>query len=344
MERSFQAWKNEAGTLGSGVPALGQGQQRMIDGPRKIEEISAGSSAGNNGQSAAEQPQQQAAPKSSPFKQLRKSPSKHNTRVPVPAPTADIPPVPTTTNGASRPTHQRAADSEDMLSMANNDESFVTAPNAPQGTSNTNAANGNSGGQKASNRQKIYDISTRLVGTSLELSLVYILKLEFDPSAPTTGEGEEETGESVKSLSLVSSFGLPTPEPAFDAVLHLKALRSPEGGLLYQNAALEDLQDGERLPESGETDYAVSYFLGLVFLLGVLREGVLDQMHDGELMTCTLFPPNDIPVIHPLPLPLNLFFCRYHALQSALLVPIAEGEHSGYVLAGFTDDPERGEF
>jgi hypothetical protein len=81
---------------------------------------------------------------------------------------------------------------------------------------------------------------------------------------------------------LVSSYGLPSPEPAFDAVLHLKALRSEEGGLLYQNPNIDELVSGEKLPNNEEVEYA-----------------------------------------------------------SALLVPVAESGKAGYVLAGFTDDPER---
>lgn len=125
------------------------------------------------------------------------------------------------------------------------------------------------------NKQKIYDISTRLVGDSLELTLVYILRLNLAPSPGTTakrGSMDSNLGsntnsndadnqvdqDSVRSLSLVSSFGLPSPEPAFDAVLHMKALRSEEGGLLYQNPRADELRSGERMPQSEEVEYAVS--------------------------------------------------------------------------------------
>lgn len=146
--------------------------------------------------------------------------------------------------------------SEDASAM----ESYHTAPN------------------QLSNRQKIYDISTKLVANSLDLALVYILKLDL--STPSKLSDNLET--SVKSLSLVSSYGLPSPEPAFDAVLHLKALRSEEGGLLYQNPNIDELTGGETLPATEDVEYA-----------------------------------------------------------SALLVPIYESDRTGYVLAGFTDDPER---
>ena len=118
-----------------------------------------------------------------------------------------------------------------------------------------------------SNKQKIYDISTRLVGDSLELTLVYILRLNLSPvKRPSLDESINENGttrqddgsDSVKSLTLVSSFGLPSPEPAFDAVLHMKALRSEEGGLLYQNPRADELRSGERMPQGEEIEYAVS--------------------------------------------------------------------------------------
>lgn len=117
------------------------------------------------------------------------------------------------------------------------------------------------------NKQKIYDISTRLVGDSLELTLVYILRLNLTPhkraSLDSTSNGSQpspmDDTDSVRSLSLVSSFGLPSPEPAFDAVLHMKALRSEEGGLLYQNPRADEMRSGERMPQSEEVEYAVSH-------------------------------------------------------------------------------------
>lgn len=117
------------------------------------------------------------------------------------------------------------------------------------------------------NKQKICDISTRLVGDSLELALVYILRLNlspvkrasFDSNTDSRTNSQDDGSESVRSLSLVSSFGLPTPEPAFDAVLHMKALRSEEGGLLYQNPRADELRSGERMPQGEEVEYAVSF-------------------------------------------------------------------------------------
>lgn len=137
---------------------------------------------------------------------------------------------------------------------------------APQQTAAAQPQQGlNSAPISMTNKQKIYDISTRLVGDSLELTLVYILRLNISHahrgSADTTNDTtqHDENEGTVQSLSLVSSFGLPSPEPAFDAVLHMKALRSEEGGLLYQNPRADELRAGERMPQTEEVEYAVSH-------------------------------------------------------------------------------------
>lgn len=121
-----------------------------------------------------------------------------------------------------------------------------------------------------SNKQKIFDISTRLVANSLELDLVYILKLDLSRRQSTrqSGGGEEDGGEGeavdVTGMSLLSSYGLSDPSPAFDSVLHLKALQSEEGGLLYQNPDMDELVTGERLTKTEDVEYAVSWRGGLL--------------------------------------------------------------------------------
>ncbi|KAM0755761.1 hypothetical protein T439DRAFT_376062 [Meredithblackwellia eburnea MCA 4105] len=54
----------------------------------------------------------------------------------------------------------------------------------------------------------------------LQLSLVYLVSLSL-----STVPGE---------VTVVSASGLPNPPPYFDPHLHLRALRAPEGGLLYK--------------------------------------------------------------------------------------------------------------
>ena len=60
-----------------------------------------------------------------------------------------------------------------------------------------------------------------MLSKSLNLSLVYLVALDL--TSPSY------------NLTLLSSCGLPSPPPSFDPSLHFKALRAPEGGLLYQN-------------------------------------------------------------------------------------------------------------
>lgn len=67
---------------------------------------------------------------------------------------------------------------------------------------------------------------------ALDLSLVYIVKLDLSkcPSPPAT------TG--LTDLELVAAHNLPEDSHAsFDPALHLRALRAPEGGLLFRSPA-----------------------------------------------------------------------------------------------------------
>ena len=43
-------------------------------------------------------------------------------------------------------------------------------------------------------------------------------------------------GGSGGKLRVLASHGLPSPPPSFDPALHVKALRAPEGGLIYKSA------------------------------------------------------------------------------------------------------------
>lgn len=71
-----------------------------------------------------------------------------------------------------------------------------------------------------------FDTATRMLAKALKLDLVYLVSLDLaDPG---------------HNLTLLASCGLPTPAPAFDPGLHFKALRAPEGGLLYSNSSKGD--------------------------------------------------------------------------------------------------------
>ncbi|EGG11356.1 uncharacterized protein MELLADRAFT_70774 [Melampsora larici-populina 98AG31] len=73
--------------------------------------------------------------------------------------------------------------------------------------------------------QKIFDLATKLVGDTLDLSLVYLIAVKPAPKASS------ESDQSV----ILSGYNLPSPLPVFDSKLHLRALHAAEGGLLYQN-------------------------------------------------------------------------------------------------------------
>ncbi|KAM0750369.1 hypothetical protein T439DRAFT_381065 [Meredithblackwellia eburnea MCA 4105] len=69
--------------------------------------------------------------------------------------------------------------------------------------------------------QKVLDTATRMLCKATDLSLVYLVGLDLAVPAHT--------------LTLLSAKGLPNPPPSFDPELHFKALRAPEGGLLFKN-------------------------------------------------------------------------------------------------------------
>ncbi|KAK4048937.1 hypothetical protein OIV83_004493 [Microbotryomycetes sp. JL201] len=76
-------------------------------------------------------------------------------------------------------------------------------------------------------RQKVFDLATKTLGQGLDLSLVYLVALDLG----------DDGGSDVNQirLTLSSAWNLPPTTPSFDASLHLKALRAPEGGLLFKN-------------------------------------------------------------------------------------------------------------
>lgn len=273
MERSFQLWKNEAASLADG-PGTNMGLYQSARENMILQ------------QQQQEQQRQKAIGYAQNGSAGRQSANTDNNR-------DHIAPM----NGNTHPEQPDLYISKVPEARSRGSEETIENGNAVPQLPATNKPEGKSrdpdhtASVTSNNKQKIYDISTRLVGESLELTLVYILRLNLAPhqrtSVDSNNNGSQPSSQgdatdSVQSLALVSSFGLPSPEPAFDAVLHMKALRSEEGGLLYQNPRADELRSGERLPHGEEVEYA-----------------------------------------------------------SALLVPVCESETSGYVLAGFTDDPER---
>ncbi|MBW0468375.1 hypothetical protein O181_008090 [Austropuccinia psidii MF-1] len=85
--------------------------------------------------------------------------------------------------------------------------------------------------------QKVFDLATKLVAESLDLSLVYLLAV-----SPNGDSGE------IGRTVVLSGYNLPSPFPVFDVGLHLRALRAPEGGLLYQNPTAEEAEEAALTP------------------------------------------------------------------------------------------------
>jgi hypothetical protein len=106
--------------------------------------------------------------------------------------------------------------------------------------------------------RRIMDLATKLVGETLDLSLVYLTAV-LPPR-------RSEPGRTL----MISGHNIPIPVPVFDASLHLRALREPEGGLLYQNpshsdkAALQPKSLGTRPNNSRPNPYASA----MIFAVG----------------------------------------------------------------------------
>ncbi|KAG0149422.1 hypothetical protein CROQUDRAFT_714005 [Cronartium quercuum f. sp. fusiforme G11] len=95
--------------------------------------------------------------------------------------------------------------------------------------------------------QKVFDLATELVGSSLDLSLVYLLAVT--PHGDSINAGR---------TLILSGYKLPLPIPSFNAGLHLRVLRASEGGMLYQNPSAQQVQDEGLMPSSttGSNPYA----------------------------------------------------------------------------------------
>ncbi|KAH9824109.1 hypothetical protein DFH28DRAFT_235267 [Melampsora americana] len=80
--------------------------------------------------------------------------------------------------------------------------------------------------------QKVFDLATKLIGVSIDFSLVYLL-------AVSPHGNSKDMGRTI----LLSGYNLPTQSLDYDAGLHLRVLRTPEGGLLYQNPSIQQGQE-----------------------------------------------------------------------------------------------------
>ncbi|MBW0474955.1 hypothetical protein O181_014670 [Austropuccinia psidii MF-1] len=77
--------------------------------------------------------------------------------------------------------------------------------------------------------QNIFDLATKIIGETLELSFVYLTAI-----APV------DESQQIGQMAFISGHNIPLPIPRFDYGLHLNVLRRPEGGMLYQNQSIEE--------------------------------------------------------------------------------------------------------
>lgn len=111
--------------------------------------------------------------------------------------------------------------------------------------------------------QKLFDMATKLVGDTLDLSLVYLLGASAHPHSSDTGRA-----------MVLSGHNLPHPLPTFDAGLHLRALRASEGGLLYQNPSTQEAEEAAMNPRSINEAEAQSYDSAILVRVGELHSAL----------------------------------------------------------------------
>ncbi|KAK4053305.1 hypothetical protein OIO90_003917 [Microbotryomycetes sp. JL221] len=128
---------------------------------------------------------------------------------------------------------QHGRNASDTSSVCHSDYNNATHSNKPTFPSTTVRE------LPQSSRQKVFDLATKTLGQGLDLSLVYLVSLnnlETNATSTTSIKG------GIVKLNLLSSWNLPQSTPSFDASLHLKALRAPEGGLLFKNPLVNPSQ------------------------------------------------------------------------------------------------------
>lgn len=134
----------------------------------------------------------------------------------------------------------------------------------------------------------IYASACTSLASGLGLSLVYLVALDLSQCPPAPSIVGNPT------LSLLAAHNLPIDsKPSFDPALHLRALRAPEGGLLFRSPAVKrSSKEKERKGKGKERE----------------REA---QEEGGS------------------------------GFASGVLLPVAETDTQGWVLAGYTTDKRR---
>lgn len=156
--------------------------------------------------------------------------SPSSTPLPTPAEVVDHPTTPTAYVFPSAPRRAPPPPADDPAPSSASKAIFPSARSRPQ---------------PKSPQQKLFDAATSALGKGLDLSLVYLVSLDL------THEDDLDT-----PLTLLSAHGLPSSKPSFDPSLHLKALRAPEGGLLFKNPLVSASSSGK-----GEGPYASGILL-----------------------------------------------------------------------------------
>jgi len=85
--------------------------------------------------------------------------------------------------------------------------------------------------------RKVFDLATMLIGETLDLSMVFLTAV-----VPSENGG-------AKTL-ILSGYNTPEPAPVIDGALCLRALRAPQGGLLYQSPTAQEAEEAGLQPRS----------------------------------------------------------------------------------------------
>jgi len=94
--------------------------------------------------------------------------------------------------------------------------------------------------------RKVFDLATKLVAETLDLSLVYLM------AVVPYGESDH-----LGRTMIISGHNIPLPVPELDAGLHLRVLVAGEGGLLYQNPRWKSPKKSPYSPKSPPTDLPI---------------------------------------------------------------------------------------
>ena len=170
--------------------------------------------------------------------------SQRSNKTMAPAPTVVLPSTPPQSfHDSRRSTHSREGSFSDAASVTSSrraSEQIITqgsslrpegrrpsAPLAALGLACTTEAPVTA---VAKDIQRVFDQACKMLAKALGFSLVYLVALDLTPGVAPT-------------LKVLASHGLTNPAPSFDPALHLKALRAPEGGLLYRNPRFDPTGD-----------------------------------------------------------------------------------------------------